>query len=224
MLGQIGKRLFAICVTAMPIAVSAQATEGEMFGLRIGEQLETYDSSDLILEWFSLPYIEINSDQMAEEFSELQVLVTPISGTILGFRAVAKFDAQQPARAFAERLRNALTAQFGASILCFIDPGPNFHKHPCNTTEGALPRFSDFREIDLYAASIAEYDLSLNLYGTSGTSDGGPEVQLSFAVAEDTLIFASLIERFNQEAEKFDAAARDALLELERAGVLRGIE
>ena len=124
----------------------------------------------------------------------------------------------------AERLRQALTAQFGPSILCFVEPGAGFENHPCYTIEGASPRFSDFRDINLYQASLSDYDLRLNFYGPSVTGSGEFEVQLAFATAEDTPMYKSVMELFGREAKEFDAAAQDALLERERGGVLRGIE
>lgn len=216
--------LAAISIALLPLAAFSQATEGEMFGFKVGSVLKSYDASELEIEWFGFPYVTKTSEQMAEEFSHLQIIVTPVSGTIMGLRAVAEFETEEPARAFAERLNQALTAQFGPSILCFVEPGTGFENHPCYTIEGAAPRFSDFRDIDLYQASLGDYDLHLNFYGASAAKSDEFEVQLAFVTAEGTPMFTSIMELFGQEAEEFDAAARDALLERERGGVLRGIE
>lgn len=216
--------LAAISIALLPLAAFSQATEGEMFGFKVGSVLKSYDASELEIEWFGFPYVTKTSEQMAEEFSHLQIIVTPVSGTIMGLRAVADFEVEEPARAFAERLRQALTVQFGPSILCFVEPGAGFENHPCYTIEGASPRFSDFRDINLYQASLSDYDLRLNFYGPSVTGSGEFEVQLAFATAEDTPMYKSVMELFGREAKEFDAAAQDALLERDRGGVLRGIE
>lgn len=204
--------------------VNAQAVEGEMFGLQIGDRLEAYDASNLVLEWFSFPYVEIESEQMADEFSRLQVLVTPVSGTILGFRAVANFDTEEPARAFAERLQKALTARFGASIFCFVREGPGFAEHPCWEADGAEPRLAPFGKFDLYMASPGEYELSLHLYGSKMTGSGAYEVQLAFGIDVDAPVHRTLMETSSREANEFDAANEAAFLQRERSGVLRGIE
>lgn len=216
--------LIVIYLASAPVAALSQAEKGEMFGLRVGDVLGAYDAAELIVEWFGMPYVERGSTEMAEEFSHLQVLVMPVSGTIMGLRAVAEFDTEGASRAFAERLRRALTAQFGQSILCFVEPGPNFYDHPCHTTDGAAVRYTMFRDIDIYMSAPGHFELRVSHYTGSVTNNHRPEVQLVFGPAEGCPAYPELLESFIQEAEEFDAASRASILEHERHAVLRGTE
>ncbi len=212
--------LYLLSLGFLPGSTTAQASDGWIFGFKIGNAYPQYSAEDLVQEVIGLPYIVTYSDSMAKEFSSLQLIVTPISGTIIGMRGIANFEAEGDARSFANRLSYALEARFGKSRYCFFEI---FEHNFCFGRDDVKPELIGLRDSSIYFAFIESYELEVRLFDASITG-GGQEVQLSFGPSSDSALAGELLELFALEAAQFNERISEETVERERSGVLLGID
>jgi hypothetical protein len=165
------------------------------------------------------PWLERAPENTAEEFDRLQLLVTPYTGTIIGVRVIAEFEDLASADTFAQRMAAALSAKFGPSIY--------FHTWTSITGAGDCP-YDDVRyvctnlprDMDLYRARIADFELSLHRY----VAGEQPTVYLNFGVDASKKANNPLLKQLADEYQQYEKWSAQELLAREADGALRGID
>lgn len=193
---------------------AADPAQGEMFGLKIGEVLPEFSSEEVQYQLLGPPFVMRNPDGAAEEFDRFEVIITPMSGTVLGVRAIADFDLGEEADRFADRMAKALWARFGASQLLYLSPS-------------ACPYEVDSRmcgflgpDTNRYFRILERYVLHLYRYG----SDRDPTVTFIYTIDEKAEENAPALDLLMREIELARQTELDRILEAERSGVLKGID
>jgi len=166
--------------TFLSCSALAQVKHGEIFGYQVGEMLEAYERNQVKAELFGAPWVDRPIRNSAEEFDRLEVVVTPMSGTILGIRAIAEFEDVKSADNFANDMKTALRLRFG----------PNQFKHvwysslsQCREADSTKVCTVTPPENARFATRVSRY--RLELYRYAGSANTGSSVHLEFGFDED---------------------------------------
>lgn len=212
--------IFSLWLATAPGLVLAQASEGRMFGYAIGEQLGDFAPEQLNFS-LGFPYVKKTSEEVSPQFTQIQVMVTPVTGTILALQGVAEFQSAAEATEFADRLATALEARFGSNRLYY-----DIDTCPMENPEVACTSFPP--DMDVYWNRVGSFVLRLSNYDLSDPKAGTYSVRLDFG--PDYMTSGSdgrytwLVELFRQEAAQFDETQKQRIVLQEQNGVLQGID
>lgn len=198
-------------------ANAGEAENGLIYGIQIGKPLPEFKPEDLHFEMLGYPYVMRDASHAADEFSRLEVVVTPLTGTALGIRAVAEFDSLEIANDFADRMSLALHARFGENqkvhgSLYDMRCPDNVDIRYCRNLSIGTERY--FRIFENFV-------VELNRYNIDGQK---PSVYLIFGIDEKSAVNQLLLDRLDEEGVMAYRRALEGIQNDEAEGLLKGIK
>lgn len=187
-----------------------------MFGYRIGDRLEGHTPPDISAPAPISLFVAGDASRSSIELEELDLLVSPVSGTIMVVRAQTTFDDATEAEAFGDRMIEALSAQYVRTPVVEVPLGTM--PPDCVTTNPA----TCVKGIHLFKRFVSiqgEYYFGVHVFAVSHALKSTVSVILR---PHDADLKGRLDTLLNAEWQELEADRMKSIVERERNGLLKG--